>query len=63
MPLHSWVPIREDRELDHRIAIRLRIEGETRVGDRPAIISSIEGSAGITGTHQHMLDPSDSEYS
>ena len=33
-----------------------RIVGETRVGDRPAIIPSIEGSAWITGTHQHMLD-------
>ncbi len=36
-----------------------RIEGEARVGDRPAIVPSIEGQAWITGTHQHMLDPTD----
>jgi proline racemase len=36
-----------------------RIEAETRVGGRPAIIPSIEGQAWITGTHQHMLDPTD----
>lgn len=36
-----------------------RIEAETSVGGRPAIIPSIAGTAWITGTHQHMLDPSD----
>ena len=36
-----------------------RIEGETRVGDKAAIIPSITGRAWITGTHQHMLDPDD----
>ncbi len=36
-----------------------RIEGETTVGDRPAIIPSIEGTAWITGAHQLMLDPTD----
>jgi trans-L-3-hydroxyproline dehydratase len=36
-----------------------RIEAEARVGDRPAIIPSIEGQAWITGIHQHMLDPTD----
>ena len=35
------------------------IEAETSVGGRPAIVPSIEGQAWITGTHQHMLDPSD----
>src|SRR5690606_9887630 len=33
-----------------------RIEEETRVGDIPAIVPSIEGRAWITGFHQHMLD-------
>jgi proline racemase len=36
-----------------------RIESETTVGGRKAIVPSIEGSAWITGTHQQMLDPSD----
>jgi proline racemase len=36
-----------------------RILGETTVGDRPAIRPEIAGQAWITGTHQHMLDPSD----
>jgi proline racemase len=36
-----------------------RIEGETTVAGRSAIIPSISGRAWITGTHQHMLDPKD----
>jgi proline racemase len=36
-----------------------RIEEEVTVGARPAIVPSISGSAWITGTHQHMLDPTD----
>ncbi len=36
-----------------------RIEAEVRLGDRPAIVPSIEGQAWITGTHQHMVDPTD----
>lgn len=36
-----------------------RIEKETSVGGRKAIVPSIEGSAWITGTYQHMLDPTD----
>jgi proline racemase len=35
------------------------IEDETSVGGWPAIVPLIEGQAWITGTHQHMLDPSD----
>jgi proline racemase len=35
------------------------IVGETRVGDKVAIIPSIRGRAWITGTHQVMLDPDD----
>ena len=36
-----------------------RIESETTVGGRPAIIPSITGRAWITGTRQEMLDPAD----
>jgi proline racemase len=36
-----------------------RIEAVVQVGERAAIVPSIEGQAWITGTHQHMLDPSD----
>jgi proline racemase len=36
-----------------------RIDAETTLGGRPAIIPVISGQAWITGTHQHMLDPSD----
>ncbi len=35
------------------------ILGETNVGSRAAIIPEISGRGWITGTHQHMLDPSD----
>ena len=35
------------------------IERETSVGGVPGIIPSIAGQAWVTGTHQHMLDPSD----
>ena len=36
-----------------------RIEEATRVGDRDGIVPSIAGQAWITGTHQHLLDPTD----
>ena len=36
-----------------------RIVEEVRVGDRAGILPTISGRAWITGTHQHMLDPSD----
>lgn len=36
-----------------------RIAGLTNVGQRTAIVPEITGRAWITGTHQHMLDPSD----
>ena len=35
------------------------ILGQTAVGDNPAIVPEISGRGWITGTHQHMLDPSD----
>lgn len=36
-----------------------RIEAVTGVGERPAIVPSIAGQAWITGTHQHLLEPTD----
>lgn len=36
-----------------------KIKGQTRVGDRSAIVPEISRRGWITGTHQHMLDPSD----
>jgi proline racemase len=36
-----------------------RIEAETTVSGRPAIVPSITGRAWVTGTHQHTLDPND----
>ena len=36
-----------------------RVERETTLGGRAAIVPSISGRAWITGVHQHMLDPTD----
>lgn len=36
-----------------------RIVEDVQIGDRPAIVPEISGRGWITGTHQHMLDPSD----
>ena len=36
-----------------------RIDSVTRVGERPGVIPVVEGSAWMTGVHQHMLDPDD----
>lgn len=36
-----------------------RIVGDAKVGGRSAIIPEISGRAWVTGTHQHMLDPTD----
>ena len=36
-----------------------RIEADTMLADRPAIIPSISDRAWITGTRQEMLDPDD----
>ena len=36
-----------------------RIESETTVAGKPAIVPSITGRAWITGTHEHTLDPGD----
>jgi proline racemase len=36
-----------------------RVVGEARVGDFPAVITEIEGSAHLTGYHQFVLEPDD----
>lgn len=36
-----------------------RIESETALGGKPAIVPSLSGRGFVTGTHQHMLDPYD----
>ena len=36
-----------------------RIVADTQVAGRPAILPTISGRAWITGTHQHMLEPTD----
>jgi proline racemase len=38
---------------------RGRIAAATTIGDREAIVPEITGSAWITGTHQHLVDPTD----
>jgi proline racemase len=35
------------------------IDSEVAIGDTPGIVPVISGTAWITGTHQHTLDPSD----
>lgn len=36
-----------------------QVVGQARVGDRPAVITEVEGSAFLTGYHHFVLDPSD----
>lgn len=36
-----------------------KIADEVTIGSKPAILPQISGQAWITGTHQHMLDPTD----
>lgn len=51
-----------DRFVGHSIIggrFDCQIAEETQIGDRPAIVPTIEGRAWITGTHQVMRDPSD----
>lgn len=38
---------------------RCRIDNTSEIAGRPAIIPCLSGRAWITGTHQHLLDPSD----
>ena len=55
--------IQVDELLSMRSVINSRFDGKivgtTLLGDKPAIIPEISGRAWITGTHQHMLDPTD----
>jgi len=36
-----------------------KIESETTVGGKAAVVPSLSGRGFVTGTHQHMLDPND----
>jgi len=36
-----------------------RIDGKAKIGDKDGIVPIISGRAWITGTHQHMLEPTD----
>ena len=36
-----------------------QVVGDAKVGDRPAVITEVEGSAYLTGYHQFVLEPSD----
>lgn len=35
------------------------VDGETSVGDRPAVYTQVQGSAHLTGYHRFVLDPAD----
>jgi proline racemase len=39
--------------------LRGRVVGRSRVGERPAVVTEIEGSAWITGEHTFLLDEDD----
>jgi len=61
--LHAKGLMRTGERLIGRSIIDSRFDcsivGETRVGNKAAILPSIRGRAWITGTHQIMLDPED----
>ncbi|MEM7169071.1 MAG: proline racemase family protein [Pseudomonadota bacterium] len=61
--LHARGLMQEGQSLEARSIIDSRFTGRiiglTQVGDKSAVIPEISGRAWITGTHQHMLDPSD----
>jgi len=61
--LHARGQMRVGDTMSHASAIGSAFEGrivsETSVGDRPAIVPAIRGSAWITGVTQLMVDPSD----
>lgn len=61
--LHAKGIMKTGDRLTARSVIRSQfsgqIMGETTVGTLPAIQPEISGRGWITGTHQHMLDPSD----
>src|SRR5207248_5530829 len=61
--LHARGLMRPGDGMTHASAIGSTFDGrivsETRVGDRPAIVPAIRGSAWITGFSQLVVDPSD----
>ena len=61
--LHARGQMGVGDEMTHASAIGSTFEGrivsETRVGDRPAIVPAIRGSAWITGVSQLYVDPDD----
>ncbi len=61
--LHARSLMAVGDELIHSSVIgsefRGRIKAETRVGDRPAIVPTIRGSAWITGFHNYVVDATD----
>ncbi|MCV2863505.1 trans-3-hydroxy-L-proline dehydratase [Albidovulum sediminicola] len=61
--LHAQGRMREGQSLTSRSIIGSEFTGRiaalAEVAGRPAIIPEISGRGWITGTHQHMLDPSD----
>jgi trans-L-3-hydroxyproline dehydratase len=61
--LHARGQMQVGDAMTHASAIGSTFEGriveETQVGDRPAIVPSIRGSAWITGITQVLIDPSD----
>ncbi len=61
--LHARGELHVGEGLTHASLIGSRFEGrilgETRVGNRPAILPSIRGRGWITGYHEYVLDPTD----
>ena len=61
--LHARGLMRPGDAMTHASAIGSTFDGrivsETRIGDRPAIVPAIRGSAWITGVSQLLVDPSD----
>ena len=55
--------IRPGEELLHRSIVgsefRARIVGETEVAGIPAVVTEVEGTAHLTGTHEFVLEPQD----
>lgn len=61
--MHARGQIKQGQRLKMNSVIDSTFSGRVvetlMMGDKPAIIPEISGRAWITGTHQHMLDPSD----
>jgi trans-L-3-hydroxyproline dehydratase len=61
--LHARGQLGVGDEMTHASALGSTFDGrlvaETRVGDRPAIVPAIRGSAWITGVSQFLVDPAD----